>query len=995
MTASGDKTNNLMYTSRENDILFNLFSLVTQKGVFEKLLVAFPHERTKEFAELLVTMSISSGVTFKMLKIMIEEEFKSCVTGGNEILRENSVCSKSLSFYFRLVGDGYLQDLLKVFIQGVCSSKSLEIDPTKVTPEVAKQNLLKVTEKVNNIVSIITQSNVPVGIRLICGFVANCAKQWKPDKAHIYIGSVFMLRLLNPVLFSPENYGIPFKISPVARRNLIIIAKFLQNISNGVTVSKKEPYMNSANVSFWQLQLYDWFDHMVLTEFNKEVAHNTTNCVITVGMLHTFHGLVSLKRQVLSEQFEPEDRKIFSSLLDKLGSHENKKNYGHLSESHYRIVKEILYKQYNEREMSYIGYIKDLVYTKKNDHYFPEAILIVTLDRVFIIKEDNKILVNRHFLDLDEITSTRPNEIELTFLFRNLKDEQRVRVSGKSFQTDLIIECIIRSFSSSFCGVNWKNQFVMNVDPPERIDQSLYIQPESQFGGLAATYVSLCNYHRISPIQELAWDLENLYSSDQILNEDDITDFNTFSLTPFLEETGSWNNVAPLIHAVGYNQYIKKLIISGAKITDKSVGLTEMIIVNKSLKSISVTDCIGKLHDFFYEILFNTKLFLTELDISGTVLDEKGAQSLSQLFSKRSTPFVHLNLSGSLSKMDQGQVILALGDAKWIGELKTLKLSKLQLTADTYGVLDKVLRVASGLVELDLSETSINILSIKNGLISLRNLQKLDLSRNLLDKSHFWEYFIYVLGSNPSLSFLDISHTSLPVSVLEKIATFPWDTSLTLISSGNSFGAKGAMRIGEIAAKITCDHLDLSDNGFSDQGLIAILDGLILNPTITTLHINNNFREVNEKIRNLLLEKLWLLLSSTSSSLEALYMRGSLGGRLRDSIVKFLDVLASTSKLSILDISGHAFGDKGALAIRRVLYKNRSLTKLFYEQNGISAVGLRNIAEGLFNNNTIKIMPTPFGDLVNIINDTSNGPSISRLLGKMENKLKDNRNKSQ
>ena len=75
-----------------------------------------------------------------------------------------------------------------------------------------------------------------------------------------------MLRFINPALVAPEAYHISKTVpGPTARRNLTLISKLVQNISNGVISSSKEPFM---------AEFSDFVDsqHKVMANFLEKVV---------------------------------------------------------------------------------------------------------------------------------------------------------------------------------------------------------------------------------------------------------------------------------------------------------------------------------------------------------------------------------------------------------------------------------------------------------------------------------------------------------------------------------------------------------------------------------------------------------------------------------------------------------------------------------------------------------------------------------------------------
>ena len=76
------------------------------------------------------------------------------------------------------------------------------------------------------------------------------AQRYTPDRVVSMVGSFWLLRLFNPCLTSPTSCGIlpsGTVLSAASKRNLLLVSKVLQALSNDVTFGKKEPYMMGLN----------------------------------------------------------------------------------------------------------------------------------------------------------------------------------------------------------------------------------------------------------------------------------------------------------------------------------------------------------------------------------------------------------------------------------------------------------------------------------------------------------------------------------------------------------------------------------------------------------------------------------------------------------------------------------------------------------------------------------------------------------------------------
>lgn len=92
---------------------------------------------------------------------------------------------------------------------------------------------------------------IPLGMRDLFIFIrTTVVDKFGATKISGYtsIGSFLFLRFFGPALVSPNNFGlIEGDINAKTRRNLILVAKTIQNLSNFVKFGAKEPYMKVMN----------------------------------------------------------------------------------------------------------------------------------------------------------------------------------------------------------------------------------------------------------------------------------------------------------------------------------------------------------------------------------------------------------------------------------------------------------------------------------------------------------------------------------------------------------------------------------------------------------------------------------------------------------------------------------------------------------------------------------------------------------------------------
>lgn len=88
------------------------------------------------------------------------------------------------------------------------------------------------------------------------------------------------------------------------------VSKVLQNVSNDIKVSKKEPYMNDLDAGGrWQSMLYDWFEEIVNVRYNPQSIHErVAEQPVTMLDLHLIHSLVFKYRAQLSSALDASDK---------------------------------------------------------------------------------------------------------------------------------------------------------------------------------------------------------------------------------------------------------------------------------------------------------------------------------------------------------------------------------------------------------------------------------------------------------------------------------------------------------------------------------------------------------------------------------------------------------------------------------------------------------------------------------------------------------------
>jgi len=148
----------------------------------------------------------------------------------------------------------------------------------------------------------------PTTLRAICSSVKDMVeKKFGQSSTQKIIGGFVFLRFICPAIVAPNIYGVVLDPpNSETQRHLLLVAKVLQNLSNGITFGSKEPFMAPLNdfISENLTKLTKFFDEITTLPHNWEELIALDRIDIPAAIIE---NSVSSLPQVLETQY----KKIF------------------------------------------------------------------------------------------------------------------------------------------------------------------------------------------------------------------------------------------------------------------------------------------------------------------------------------------------------------------------------------------------------------------------------------------------------------------------------------------------------------------------------------------------------------------------------------------------------------------------------------------------------------------------------------------------------------
>ncbi|KAM4677583.1 RAS protein activator like-3-like [Discoglossus pictus] len=231
------------------------------------------------------------------------------------IFRENTIVTKAIEEYMKMVGQTYLLDTLGPFVTRLCASvDSHEVDPLRCSSEDLGENRghlwRSCEEAVQNILQSL-ESFPPELLEVFSAWQEEVTNRGRPELGSRLVSSSLFLRFLCPAILSPGLFNLsPDHPNPLAARAFTLVAKVLQNLANFTRFGEKENYMSFMN-GFLE-QHWDAMSQFLRTvsDQDNEIAaarfEGSTDLAYELCALHAMLcGIFTGIHQQTKDQLEP------------------------------------------------------------------------------------------------------------------------------------------------------------------------------------------------------------------------------------------------------------------------------------------------------------------------------------------------------------------------------------------------------------------------------------------------------------------------------------------------------------------------------------------------------------------------------------------------------------------------------------------------------------------------------------------------------------------
>ncbi|XP_071092357.1 F-actin-uncapping protein LRRC16A-like isoform X5 [Haliotis cracherodii] len=615
--------------------------------------------------------------------------------------------------------------------------------------------------------------------------------------------------------------------------------------------------------------------------------------------------------------------------------------------------------------------IKRMVKQEVRPEKIENRILAFSPCRLFVLaaRVPTKLEQSFHFLDIQAIESRKPNQMVLTV---EGKCYTFVTLEPDTEEIDHMVTHVGKSLKQIFPSFPLERLIVkLEVTPPERLKtmydmiKDIEGKDVGPCGGYASMYACMCDYHSLPYREEVAWDVDTIYLSQ---------DSRELCLRDFDHLNGK--DLVPIISALEHNCWFTKLNANHVKLTSEAANeILQVMKRNSVIEELGLCNTGIKV-DFIQKLstalLSNSGTQLCRVDLSNNFLEDRGVHHLMGSLSNQAKGLVYLDVSKTgMTTKGLNRIADTMGGSACIpNTLRTLKLAENGQKGEDLTQVFNFLAHPNGLTHLDLSHTdcTLDMLfgALQRGcctsLIHL-NVSHVTFTHKKMKDVQVPTSLKQFFATACMLEHIDLSSTRLPPEAVKElllgISSNRHIDKLHLDLSSNDLQGQGTHNIAGCISEIkNLVSLDISNNGF-DSDLKMLLPEIAKCQSLKHLSIGRNFQGVKPKNMLSVLDPVVQLIQEEESSLESLSLADS---RLRADTAYIINALGSNTSLVTIDLSGNLMGDIGARMLAKALQINTRLRTILWDKNSTTAQGFEDIAEALEKNFSLHKMPFPVND---------------------------------
>ncbi|KAF8366808.1 crml-1 [Pristionchus pacificus] len=640
------------------------------------------------------------------------------------------------------------------------------------------------------------------------------------------------------------------------------------------------------------------------------------------------------------------------------------------------------------------------VSTKSN---FQPRLLVISKFRLFLLfgHKASSLKIDRsyHILHIKSMCVVSENETAL------MVDENgsRKRIVIRGYPAEQLVLAIIKTLRHYFPDICALLPRVVELTPMDLYDKAdklvMDVSPRPCHS-FRRTYAALCDLHDQPYRDEVAWDVEKIYTANRI-KDLRLEDFS--HLQP--------KDLLGIVSVLQYSSYFTGLIADGIRLSAEMIDVIVAVIkYSLSLNKLILSNC-GLTREFpgllASALSENESIPLETIDLSknNTLDDRKGFASLSSCFTKMC----------ALSSLNVSECALSEKS------LQSLCNSLYALTSSgsssgSKGIVH--LNIASNIIKDDISSL-VNLISIG---ICLRSL---NLSDTHLTLDKLWQSFKFgclqlesltlsgcIVGgkkissesvsaakdffaASVGLKMIDLSRVQLTADVLKAVLTGLASNNqlepFSLILDGSCEKLGEILEVGLCGVRASA--LSLRDCHLEND-LPGVIQSIGRMPVLSSLSIGGanvvglkkstkTIQVINKAINEL------VKLITTSTTLRCLSLAdGHLGGH----VSLLINSLGACSTIRSLDLSANDLGNFGMRILSKALELNTSIRDLSIDNNHIGSDGLGDLAFALEENLSLLSLPCPFNDIAEALQrERDNRSKISSVWYRIECSLERNR----